>query len=126
MVPDKNTLGVILGNGRFFSMRNPGMKTFGLPRLLAQLRIEYADGSQVTVVSDTSWKITSKGPIVANNEFDGEEYDARLEMEGWNTNGFDDGAWKNSRCDGRSYGQTDSTAESEYPRTGNIETCCRF
>ena len=22
------------------------------------------------------------------------EYDARLEMEGWNTNGFDDGAWK--------------------------------
>lgn len=94
MASDKNTLGVILGNGRFFSMRNPGMKTFGLPRLLAQLRIEYADGSQATVVSDTSWKITSKGPIVANNEFDGEEYDARLEMEGWNTNGFDDGAWK--------------------------------
>ena len=94
MAPDKNTLGVILGNGRFFSMRNPGMKTFGLPRLLAQLQIEYADGSQATVVSDASWKITSKGPIVANNEFDGEEYDARLEMEGWNANGFDDGAWK--------------------------------
>lgn len=35
MASDKNTLGVILGNGRFFSMRNPGMKTFGLPRLLA-------------------------------------------------------------------------------------------
>ena len=46
MASDKNTLGVIFGgNGRFFSMRNPGMKTFGLPRLLAQLRIEYADGS---------------------------------------------------------------------------------
>ena len=30
MASDKNTLGVILGNGRFFSMRNPGMKTFGL------------------------------------------------------------------------------------------------
>lgn len=94
MAPDKNTLGVILGNGRFFSMRNPGMKTFGLPRLLAQLQIEYTDGSQETVASDTSWKITSKGPIIANNEFDGEEYDARLEMEGWNTNGFNDGAWK--------------------------------
>lgn len=90
----KNTLGVILGNGRFFAMRNPGMKTFGLPRLLAQLRIEYADGSQAAVASDASWKITSKGPIVANNEFDGEEYDARLEMDGWDKNGFDDSAWK--------------------------------
>ena len=93
MASDKNTLGVILGNGRFFSMRNPGMKTFGLPRLLAQLRIEYADGSQATVVSDTSWKITSKGPIVANNEFDGEEYDARKELGAWTQTGYDDKNW---------------------------------
>lgn len=94
LASDRNTLGVILGNGRYFSMRNPGMKTFGLPRLLAQLQIEYADGSQATVVSDASWKVTSKGPIVANNEFDGEEYDASLEMAGWNANGYDDSAWK--------------------------------
>lgn len=96
LASDRNTLGVILGNGRYFSMRNPGMKTFGLPRLLAQLQIEYADGSQATVVSDASWKVTSKGPIVANNEFDGEEYDASLEMAGWNANGYDDSAWKAS------------------------------
>lgn len=96
LAPDRNTLGVILGNGRYFSMRNPGMKTFGLPRLLAQLQIEYEDGSQSAVVSDASWKVTSKGPIVANNEFDGEEYDARLEMAGWNANGYDDSAWKAS------------------------------
>ena len=62
--------------------------------MLAQLEIEYADGSKTTVVSDDTWKVTSKGPIVANNEFDGEEYDARLEMAGWNENGFDDSAWK--------------------------------
>lgn len=96
LAPDRNTLGVILGNGRYFSMRNPGMKTFGLPRLLAQLQIEYEDGSQSAVVSDASWKVTSKGPIVANNEFDGEEYDARHEMAGWNANGYDDSAWKAS------------------------------
>lgn len=94
LASDRNTLGVILGNGRYFSMRNPGMKTFGLPRLLAQLLIEYEDGSQSAVVSDASWKVSSKGPIVANNEFDGEEYDARLEMAGWNANGYDDSAWK--------------------------------
>jgi len=90
----QNAIGVILGNGRFFSMRNPGMKTFGFPRLLAQLNIEYTDGSKASVVSDLSWKVTAKGPIVANNEFDGEEYDARLEMPGWSDAGFNDASWQ--------------------------------
>ena len=40
-----NTIGVILGNGRFFPMRNPGIRGFGVPRLLAQLEIEYKDGT---------------------------------------------------------------------------------
>jgi len=87
---DKNTIGVALGNGRYFAMRD---RQETLPSLLAQLEIEYADGSQTVIVSDTSWKVTSKGPIIANNEFDGEEYDARLELSGWNKNGFDDSKW---------------------------------
>lgn len=91
----ENTLGIIVGNGRYLAMRNPGMVTFGLPSLLAQLKLEYADGSESTLLSDTSWKVTSKGPIVANNEFDGEEYDARLEMGDWNKNGFNDAHWQN-------------------------------
>ena len=93
----KNTLGVILGNGRYFAMRWKSMqnlKTFGLPSLLAQLNIEYSDGTKAVVASDGSWKVNSRGPIVANNEFDGEEYDARLEFEGWDKNGFDDSGWK--------------------------------
>lgn len=89
-----NTLGVVLGNGRFFTMRNPGMIHYGLPRMTAQLQIEYADHSTQTVISNDSWKVTSQGPIIANNEFDGEIYDARLEMGGWNQNGFDDSGWK--------------------------------
>lgn len=88
---DKNTIGIALGNGRYFGMRD--MQKATLPSLLAQLEIEYTDGSQTTILSDTSWKVTSKGPIIANNEFDGEEYDARLELEGWNKNGFDDSKW---------------------------------
>lgn len=70
------------------------MKHFGLPRLLAQLKIEYKDGSEAIVPSDTSWKVTSKGPIVANNEFDGEEYDARLELTGWDKSGYDESTWQ--------------------------------
>ena len=89
----ENLLGVKLGNGRFFGMRGGETQMFGLPRLLAQLEIEYNDGSTDMIVSDHSWKVTSKGPIIANNEFDGEEYDARLEMEGWNTTGFEERNW---------------------------------
>lgn len=87
---DQNTIGIALGNGRYFNVRDL-QQTY--PSLLAQLEIEYTDGTRTDLVSDTSWKVTSKGPIVANNEFDGEEYDARLELKGWNTNGFDDSAW---------------------------------
>ena len=89
-----NLLGVVLGNGRYFAMRNPGMLTYGLPSLLAQLEMVYTDGTTEQVVSDTSWKVTSQGPIIANNEFDGEEYDARKELKGWNTAQYDDSAWK--------------------------------
>lgn len=87
---DRNTIGIALGNGRYFNVRDL-QQTY--PSLLAQLEIEYTDGTRTDLVSDTSWKVTSKGPIVANNEFDGEEYDARLELKGWNANGFDDSAW---------------------------------
>ena len=46
----KNALGVVLGNGRFFAPRagdkTPApFRTYGYPRLLLQLEIEYADGT---------------------------------------------------------------------------------
>ncbi|ULB33090.1 MULTISPECIES: alpha-L-rhamnosidase [Proteiniphilum] len=94
MKKNENLLAVKLGNGRYFGMRQSDTQVFGLPRLLAQLEIEYSDGTSELIVSDESWKITSKGPIIANNEFDGEEYDARLEMSQWNKAGFDDSNWE--------------------------------
>ena len=91
-----NLLSVKLGNGRYFGMRGNETMMFGLPRLLAQLEIAYEDGSTDMIISDESWKITSKGPIIANNEFDGEEYDARLELTGWENADFDDSSWNNA------------------------------
>jgi alpha-L-rhamnosidase len=92
-----NALGVILGNGRFYSMRSKvyaGMPHYGFPKLLLNLHIEYDDGSVQEVVSDGSWKLTADGPIVANNEYDGEEYDARKEFGRWSEPGFDDAKWQ--------------------------------
>jgi alpha-L-rhamnosidase len=104
----ENTIGVILGNGRFFSMRmgnvpggqpldGPAIEHYGFPKLLMQLDIQYDNGETTSILSDSSWKITADGPIVANNEFDGEEYDANLEMPGWDKNGFDDSEWMSAQ-----------------------------
>ncbi|MBP7825545.1 MAG: family 78 glycoside hydrolase catalytic domain [Verrucomicrobia bacterium] len=92
----RNALGVWLGNGRFYAPRSRvpiGTRTFGFPQLQLQLELDYADGTRETIVSDASWKLTTEGPILANNEYDGEEYDARQELPGWARVGFDDSAW---------------------------------
>jgi alpha-L-rhamnosidase len=89
----ENAMGVTLGNGRFFSPRS-GMQSFGYPKLLLQLNIEYTDGTAEQIISDEHWKLTANGPICANNEYDGEEYDARMEMPGWCQPKFDDSNWQ--------------------------------
>jgi alpha-L-rhamnosidase len=93
LVQGKNALATVLGNGRYFSLRK-GDTHFGFPKLILQLEIEYPDGSWQTVLSDNTWKLTVDGPIGANNEFDGEEYNALKEMPGWNKAGFDDSNWQ--------------------------------
>jgi len=93
----KNAVGAILGNGRFFAMRQHNkpykIKTFGFPKMLLNIHIVYTDGSTANIDSDNSWKGTADGPIRTNNEYDGEEYDATKEMTGWNKVGFDDAKW---------------------------------
>lgn len=45
--------------------------------LLAQLLIEYADGTKEIIGTDTSWQVTTDGPRRKACFFDGEIYDAR-------------------------------------------------
>lgn len=93
----ENAIGVILGNGRFYTMRQNykpyKIPTFGYPKLRLNLIVEYTDGSRQTIASDISWKLTTEGPIRSNNEYDGEEYDARKELGDWNRAGYDDTNW---------------------------------
>ena len=60
--------------------------------LLAQLRIEYADGRIEEIVTDESWK-SIFGPTRQADFYDGETFDAQLEPKGWNRPGFDDSDW---------------------------------
>ncbi|MFE9680337.1 alpha-L-rhamnosidase [Streptomyces sp. NPDC006285] len=89
-----NALGAYLAPGWYAG--NVGM--FGphqygeRPALLAQLEVEYADGTRERVVSGTDWRAAA-GPIVSADLLSGETYDARRETPGWTSPGFDDRAW---------------------------------
>lgn len=91
-----NAIGVILGNGRYFAPRGDEptkTRTFGYPKVICQIELEYEDGTAETIITDESWKLTTGGPIRKNNEYDGEYYDARMELSGWNEPGYDDSKW---------------------------------
>lgn len=91
--PD-NAVGVILNAGRYFAMRqNRANRTFGYPKLLINIIIEYADGSVTTVASDDTWSLNADGAVRYANYYDGETYDARKEFNGWTVAGFDDSRW---------------------------------
>ncbi len=89
-----NALGVMLGNG-WYNQRGrtiEGKLWYDTPRLRLQLELEYADGHRETVVSDASWSCAA-GPLVADNIFLGEVYDARREQPGWDLPGFGGSRW---------------------------------
>ena len=93
-----NALGIMLGNGMYRVLPSPGRYTkftgtFGAPKCIAQLHVEFADGKSADFVTDETWK-THPGPIVFSHTYGGEDYDARAEIEGWDRAGFDDSRWK--------------------------------
>jgi alpha-L-rhamnosidase len=63
--------------------------------LLAQVKITYTDGTSEVIETGENWK-TSTGPILESDIYNGESYDARLEMAGWTSTSFDDSGWENA------------------------------
>jgi alpha-L-rhamnosidase len=91
----KNAIGVMLGNGFYGqNIAFANWLEYGKPRLRCKIWIKYNDGSEDTIVTDQSWKASS-GPVVYDNVYAGESYDARKEMTGWDKIGYDDSSWQN-------------------------------
>lgn len=94
----ENAIGVMLGTG-WFNVHTQAVWQFhkapwrAAPRLILELRIEYADGREDRVVSDERWK-TSTGPILFDSIYGGETCDARREKPGWDTIRFSDDDWQ--------------------------------
>ncbi len=105
-----NAVGVILAPGRFTTVRHDtnylewcGINHaahYGRPQLLMQLEVFYKDGTSDTFTScKGGWKITNRGPIRKANEFDGETYDARLDLGDWTMPHYDDSEWDDVTVD---------------------------
>ena len=92
-----NAIGVVLGNGRYYTMqqnKKPYKITrFGYPTLRLNLVVVFTDGSTKTISTDEKWRLNADGAIRSNNEYDGEVYDARKVWDGWTRTGFDDSRW---------------------------------
>ena len=85
-----NAVGVALGSG--FSQHFRPSGHLGSKRFWALISITFTDGSYQHIWTDESWK-WHRSPIVMNHIYDGEWYDARLDMPGWNKPGFNDADW---------------------------------
>lgn len=94
LTPGANAFGFWLGNG-FYGQNlafNPKF-VYGRPSVRAKFLIDYEDGTQAVFSTSTDWKTTTS-PIVFNNVYWGETYDARLEIPDWSKPGFDDSSWE--------------------------------
>jgi alpha-L-rhamnosidase len=94
-----NAIGAILGNG-WFNVQTRAVWEFdkapwrAAPKLLLELRIELADGTTQIVATDNDWHTNpGVGPITFNSIYGGENYDARLELPGWDTPEYNCSAW---------------------------------
>lgn len=94
--PGHNAWGAHLADGWYRGLLgfNGGNRDIYGPHtgILAELRIEYADGSLQTITTGPGWR-ASAGPVTAAGLYEGESHDARREPPGWSTADFDDTHW---------------------------------
>ena len=94
LVDGENVISLILGDG-YNSNANPYMGRWsGAKRLIASLRLHYADGTVQEIGTDESWKYISETPFICNNLYNGELYDATREIPGWQMPGYEDSGWQ--------------------------------
>ena len=99
--PGRNAVGVFLGAGMYdmhsttpdrFVPSGYVPYAYGPQKAIAQLLLEYADGSIDIIGTDGTWR-AAPGPITLSSIYDGEDFDARRVEPGWDRSPFDDSAW---------------------------------
>jgi hypothetical protein len=98
-----NAFGLLLGNG-MYNVTGGGRFTkfrgsFGPLKAIAQIRLEYADGSVDVIGTDDRWRV-APGAITFCTIYGGEDFDARRFPRGWDSPGFDDSKWDTAKITG--------------------------
>lgn len=111
----ENVFGIMLSNG-YYGMHDNGVEWqksnwanapwADKPKCKLLAFITYADGTQDVLSTDASWK-NAESPILVDEAYYGEEYDARMIQKGWNKVGFDDSSWHTSYCVSAPQGQAE-------------------
>ncbi len=88
-----NAVGLWLGNGYDANFSPYGFRWLGPKQAIMLLSVRYTDGTTQSVVTDPTWQ-WAEGPILTNDIYNGETYDARLAQNGWDQPGFNASGWQ--------------------------------
>ncbi|MFG2926411.1 family 78 glycoside hydrolase catalytic domain [Streptomyces sp. NPDC048305] len=104
----ENTIGAWLGDGWYrgkYGFDGGTRNIYGTDQsLIAQLEVEYDDGTNTVVATDGTWR-AAPGPILTSGLYEGETFDARLHDPAWATPaGADTGEWTPVRTGSRDPG----------------------
>ena len=92
-----NAVGIHLGNGWYNPYKkwwnDYRMQWFGSKKAIAQILVNYTDGTSQWITTDAKWR-QANGPVIYNCVYDGEIYDANLDHQGWTKTGYNDSDWK--------------------------------
>jgi alpha-L-rhamnosidase len=106
--PGPNAFGAVLAEGWYsgyvgygllvgYGPHKVGRYMYGkTPALMAQIQVEFEDGTKKVVGTGKHWKVTQEGPLREADLLMGESYDARRELTGWDTAGYDAARWANA------------------------------
>lgn len=101
----KNVIGAVVADGWYagyvgygklvgYGPHKTGRNIYGkTPALMVELHLTFDDGSTEVVKTGPGWKV-STGPEFEADFLMGEGYDARKEIQGWSSPGFDDSGWE--------------------------------
>jgi len=105
--PGTNVIGAEVAEGWFCGRlgfgggeRNIWGSTLGL---IAQICITYDDSTEDILGTDQAWKY-SYGPLLRAEIYDGEVFDTRAMLAGWNTSEFQDRDWQSVKIGVLDYG----------------------
>ncbi|WP_320163670.1 family 78 glycoside hydrolase catalytic domain [uncultured Trichococcus sp.] len=93
----KNVIGLVLADGWYtgkIEYIGVGQQYGTENAIISELKLNYSDGSESSIITDDSFKWTDQGPQKYADLYVGEYYKQADELQNWLEAGFDDSRWE--------------------------------